>query len=421
MTSSSERSGRAGPVPRTLGAPLALAGIRVADFTHFIAGPLCSMILGDLGAEVIKIEKRDGGDDFRRLPPKLTEQEGAPFLWCNRNKKSIALDLKRPDGIEVARAIIARSDILIENFSTGVMAKFGFDYATLAARDPRLIYASVSAYGRSGPLRNRAGFDPIVQAEAGFMSLNGDPAGAPVRAGPSIVDINTATMTSNAILAALFARQRLGRGQYIESALYDAAVTELGFHAMSYLASGREPIRSGNNSRDAVPCNSFDTADGPIFVDCATDRTWNKMAMFVMQRPDLASDPNYATAASRVTNRDTLVPMIAALLKTRPRAHWLHLMWEVGVPAGAINSLAQAFSSDEMASRDVVHAIPHPVLGSVPNIRLPFTMEGTPLADPVAAPTLSQHAIEVLRDVVGYDRARIEALLASGVVARPTV
>jgi formyl-CoA transferase len=378
------------------------------------------MILGDLGAEVIKIEKTEGGDDFRRLGPPVTEQEGAPFLWCNRNKKSIALNLKHPEGLDIARDIVARSDVVVENFSTGVMARFGLDYKTVSAGNPKLIYASVSAYGRDGPLKNRVGFDPIVQAETGFISMNGDPNAAPVRALPSIVDINTATMTASAVLAALFSRERTGQGQYIESALYDTAVIQLGFQAMSFLYSGREPVRSGNNSPDPVPCAAFDTMDGAIYVDCTTDRTWNKMATTVLERPDLATHPDFENTFARVRNRDALMTILQDILKTKSRKHWLPLMWSAGVPAGAINSLTQAFGSDEMASRKIVQTVPHPAVGSVPNIRLPFQMSGTPLVDPVAAPCLSQHAVEILRDVLGRNPARIKALAASGAVALPT-
>jgi crotonobetainyl-CoA:carnitine CoA-transferase CaiB-like acyl-CoA transferase len=416
-----ERPTMVPPRPRAEGAPLALAGIRVADFSHFIAGPLCSMILADMGAEVIKIEKAGGGDDFRRIPPAVTEQEGAAYLWANRNKKSIALDLKQPDARRIAREIVDRSDVVLENFSTGVMARFGLDYATVAENNPRLIYASVSAYGRDGALRDRLGFDPIAQAESGFMSMNGEPHQGALRTGPSIMDMSTAMMTTNAVLAALFARERLGRGQFIENALFDTAVTMVGFHAMNYLVSGDEPSRSGNNSRDTVPTAAFDTADGPIYVACANDRTWHRMATLVLERPDLAEHPNYAATRERTRNRDALIAIVADILRTRPRAHWLARMREAGVPAGAINSIAEAFGSEEMAARGMVHAIPHPVVGQVPNIRLPIRLHGTPLADPVAAPCLSQNAVEILRDVLGYDAARIEAAIGSGAVVAPEV
>ena len=418
MPAKPARPSLSAPTPRQAGAPLALAGIRVADFSHFIAGPLCSMILGDLGAEVIKIEKPDG-DDFRRLRPPVTEQEGAPYLWCNRNKKSIALNLKLPEARTIAREIVDKSDILIENFATGVMARFGLDYETVAAANPRLIYASASAYGRDGALKDRIGFDPIAQGESGFMSMNGQPDRVGVRAGPSVMDMSAAMVTTNAILAALFARERLGRGQFVESALFDTAVNMVGFHAISYLATGIEPSRFGNNSRDTVPCNALDTADHPIFVDCANDRTWHRFASLVLRRPDLAENPDYAKTPERLRNRDRLMTIVQDIVRGKPRAWWLPLMREAGVPAGAINSIAEAFASDEMADRDLVHAIPHPVVGSVPNIRLPFRLHGTPLADPVAAPGLSQHAVEILRDVLGYDATRIERLAISGAVVMP--
>jgi crotonobetainyl-CoA:carnitine CoA-transferase CaiB-like acyl-CoA transferase len=417
----SQKPGRpqlSAPPPRPSDAPLALAGIRVADFSHFIAGPLCSMILGDLGAEIIKIEKPDG-DDFRRLRPPVTAHEGAPYIWCNRNKKSIALNLKQPEALEVARQIVARSDILIENFSTGVMARFGLDYETVSATNPRLIYASASAYGRSGALKDRIGFDPITQAESGFMSMNGYPDRVGVRAGPSVMDMSTAMVTTNAILAALFARERLGRGQLVETALFDTAVSMLGFHATAYLYSGVEPTRFANNSRDTVPCNALDTADEPIFVDCASDRTWHRFASAVLERPDLAEHPDYARTPERLRNRDTLMVIVQDIIRTRPRAWWLPRMREAGVPAGAINSISEAFASAEMAERELVHSIPHPRVGSVPNIRSPFRMHGTPLADPVAAPGLSQHAVEIMRDALGYDTAKIAALTKCGAVVMP--
>jgi crotonobetainyl-CoA:carnitine CoA-transferase CaiB-like acyl-CoA transferase len=419
MSSKPERPALSPPKPRPQGAPLALAGIRVADFSHFIAGPMCSMILADLGAEVIKIEKAEGGDDFRRLRPAVTEHEGAPYLWTNRNKKSIALDLKQPEARLAAREIIDRSDVVLENFSTGVMAKFGLDYATVAAANPMLIYASVSAYGRDGALRDRLGFDPITQAESGFMSMNGEPDRVGYRTGPSIMDMSTAMMTSNAVLAALFARERLGRGQFIENALFDTAVTMVGFHGLNYLVSGDEPSRVGNNSRDTVPTAAVETADGPIYIACANDRTWHRLAVQVLERPDLAEHPDYAKTPERVRNRDTLMAIVGGILQTRPRAWWLPKMRAAGVPAGAINSIAEAFGSAEMAARGMVHAIPHPVVGTVPNIRLPFQLHGTPLADPVAAPGLGQNAMEVLRDLLGYDATRIEQLMQSGAVLRP--
>ena len=403
-------------VPRPADAPLALAGIRVADFSHFIAGPMCSMILADLGAEVIKIEKADGGDDFRTLRPKVTDDTGGPFLAMNRNKRSIAIDLKQASGVAVARDIVAKSDVLLENFSSGVMDKFGLGYESMAALNPRLIYCSVSAYGRSGPLKDRLGFDPITQAESGFMSLNGEPERPGMRAGPSIMDMSTAMMTCNAVLGALFARERLGKGQYIENALFDTAVTMVGFHGLNYLVSGVEPTRFGNASTDTVPTAAFETSDRPIFVCCANDRTWNRLAARVLDRPDLADNPLYATTAGRIQNRTEILAIVAGILARESRAHWLGRMREAGVPGGAIASVAEAFGSAEMRDRGMVSAIPHPTAGTVPNIRLPFRMAGTPLADPVAAPGLGEHSDAVLRGVLGYGDADVARLRASGAV-----
>ena len=416
MSAKPERPILSAPPPRPPAAPLALSGIRVADFSHFIAGPLCSMILADMGAEVIKIEKTDGGDDFRSLRPKVTETEGAPYLWTNRNKKSVALDLKQPEARKIARDIVDKSDIVLENFSTGVMAKFGLDYGTVSAANPRLIYCSISAYGRDGDLKDRLGFDPITQAESGFMSMNGDPERVGLRAGPSIMDMSTATMTANAVLAALFARERTGQGQFVENALFDTAVTMVGFHALNYLIGGDEPTRFGNNSKDTVPTAALDTADGPIFVACANDRTWQRMAIQVLERPDLAVHPDYAKTPERTFHRDTLMTIVREIIATRPRAYWLPRMREAGVPAGAINSIAEAFGSEEMKARGMVHRIPHPEAGSVPNIRLPFKLHGTPLADPIAAPGLGQHTAEILRDLLGYDAAAIDAARRSGAI-----
>ena len=404
------------PTPRPAGAPLALSGIRVADFSHFIAGPLCSMILADLGAEVIKIEKADGGDDFRSLRPKVSEDQGGPFLAMNRNKRSIAIDLRQAGGVAVARDIVAKSDVLLENFSTGVMEKFGLGYEAMAAINPRLVYCSVSAYGRSGPLKDRLGFDPITQAESGFMSLNGEPDRPGLRAGPSIMDMSTAMMTCNAILAALFARERLGKVQYIENALFDTAVTMVGFHGVNYLVSGIEPTRFGNASTDTVPTAAFETADRPIFVCCANDRTWNRLAGRVLDRPDLADNAAYATTAGRIQHRDEILAIVGRLLAAKDRAHWLGRMREAGVPGGAIASVAEAFASQVMADRGLLSEIPHPTAGTVPNVRLPFRMAGTPLADPVAAPALGQHSEAVLRDVLAYEDAAIAGLRASGAV-----
>ena len=404
------------PRPRPADAPLALAGIRVADFSHFLAGPVCSMILGDLGAEVIKIEKIDGGDDFRRVGPFVTPQEGGPFLFGNRNKHSIALDLKQPDGVHIAREIVRRSDVLVENFSSDVMDKFGLGYTAMAEINPRLIYCSVSAYGRSGALKDRMGFDPVTQAESGYMSMNGHPEDPGMRSGPSIIDMSTGMMASNAVLAALFARERLGIGQFIDCTLFDQAVTMTGFHAMNYLLSGVVPPRFGNNSRDTVPTAAFETADRPLYITCSNDRTYQRLVGQALARPDLAEHPDFVTNKMRVQNRDRLLAVVGDIFRTDIRASWLPKLRAAGVPAGPINNLAEAFGSAEMKARGLVSGLPHTSGATVPNISLAFRLYGTPLADPVAAPGFGQHTTEILHDLLGYSQLEIDELGRRGVV-----
>lgn len=403
------------PSPRPAGAATALAGIRVLDFTHFIAGPVATMFLGDMGAEVIKIEKMGRGDDFRGFGPQRAGM-GPPFVWCNRNKKSVALDLTKPEGQQIARELAATADVVAENFSAGVMDRFGLGYESLAADNPRLVYCAVSAYGRSGPHAGRLGFDPIAQAESGFISLTGFPDRDPVRSGPSIMDTSTAMMACNTILGALMARERQGKGQYCEVSLFDTAVQMSGFHAMHYLMTGAVPERFGNASKDSAPTDVFQAADGPIYITCANDRTFQRLVRDVLARPDLAEHADYADLRTRAVNKDALAAILRPLFAAEPRAALLARMLKAGVPAGEVRSLDEVYASSEIRDRHRASAIPFAGGGTVPNIAPPFQFRDTPIVDPQAAPLLGQHTAEVLSGVLGYDDARIKGLAEAGAI-----
>jgi crotonobetainyl-CoA:carnitine CoA-transferase CaiB-like acyl-CoA transferase len=401
-------------VSRPPGQETPLRNLRIADFSHFIAGPLATMILADMGAEVIKIESAGTGDNFRSYPPYIGG-ESVPYLWVNRNKKSVALDLKTREGRAVALDIVARSDIVVENFSTGVMERLGLDYATLSRDNPGLIYASVSSYGRSGPYANRIGFDPVVQAESGFISMNGDPAQEPgFRAGPSVMDIATAMMTANAIQGAWIARLRTGRGQRVETTMIETAINMLGNFSLSYLATGVSPTRFGNTQATAAPVGAFETATGQIYLACANDRTFQRLARDVLLDPALADDPAYATSAGRRDNQQRLIADIRLRLKQLDRDTWLARMHEAGVPCGAIRTVGEAMDAPEIRELGLVSGIAHPTLGTIPNVGLGMHFSQTPVADPVAAPLLGADTDAVLRDVLGYAAERIAELRAQG-------
>lgn len=401
----------------TPSAASALGGFRVVDFTHFIAGPFCSMILGDLGADVIKIENADaGGDSMRAFEPRL-EGESAAFLWTNRNKRSITLNLANADARRIAVELIAKADVLVENFSAKVMSQFGLDYESMSKINPRLVYCSISAYGREGSLADRTGLDPVVQAESGFMGLNGDEETGPLRTGPSVMDMSTGMMASNAILAALVSRASTGRGQRVGVALFDVAVTMLGFHAMNFLASRKVPRRFGNNSLDTAPTGVFQASDGPIYLVASNDKLFRRLVTMAFDRPDLADLSEYATNSSRIANRKQLFAEINVILGRASRAHWLTKLRAASVPAGEVRELDEAMSSDEVRQRKLVSEIAHPKAGTVPNIASPLTLWGTPIVAPKAAPMLGEHTRQVLAEL-GRSEEQMAALDKSGVLGK---
>lgn len=394
----------------------ALQGLRVVDFTHFVAGPLATMTLADFGADVIKVEAPVRGDDFRHYPtvdPELPAQ-GGPFLWVNRNKKSLALDMKSPAGLAIAKDLIAQADVLVENFSSGVMERFGLDYETCTKLNPRLIYCSVSAYGREGPYADRLGFDPIAQAESGFISMNGYADRQGVRTGAAVMDVATAMTATNAILLALLARQRDGKGQRLEIALIDTAILMTGFGAMQHLTTGYEPQRNGNTSPDTCPSGVFLSQDKPFYINCGNDKIYQRLFEQVLGRADLAHDPVLSQRVGRLQNRERLFEIMHEAFAEQPWSHWAPLLRAANVPHGQVKTLGEALASDEVRSRGLVTRIPHPVKGWIPNIGTPIRMSRTPAVMPVAAPAVGCDTQAVLEDVLHYDDARIDALRAAG-------
>jgi formyl-CoA transferase len=401
--------------PRVAGAPTALDGLLVVDFTRVVAGPACTQTLADFGAEVIKIENPDGGDDTRHYEHADLAGESAAYVSLNRNKHSIALDFTRPEGCDVARELIARADVVVENFSAGVMKRFGLDYDSVAPSNPKMIYCAISAYGRQGPFAARPGFDPITQAESGFMSLNGFADGPPVRTGTPIVDYATGMSACNAILLALLARDRLGRGQYVEVALFDVALSMTGFYGMAHLMTGANYSRQGNSPNGSPSVGLYEASDAPFYIACANDRLYRRLVIEVLGRPDLASGPEFADRRKRTANKEKLRAILTEIFAKDVSENWVAKMKAANIPVGFLRTVEQAFNSPEVRQRHRLNQIPHPSAGSVPNIEPPIRLGLTPLVDPVAAPLLGEHTRHVLRNTLGYDDGRIAALAEAGV------
>jgi crotonobetainyl-CoA:carnitine CoA-transferase CaiB-like acyl-CoA transferase len=395
-------------------APGALDGVRVIDFTRVVAGPFGTQILADLGAEVIKIEHPGRGDDTRfTIPNPALGGESAFFLSLNRGKQSVAIDLASEAGRAVALDLIATADVLVENFTGSVMRRFQLDYPSLRERFPRLIYCSVSAYGRSGRNADAAGYDSPLTAEAGAMSLNAYAGQAPVLGGAPYTDLTTALNATIGILAALHARTRDGMGQQVDAAMFDSALANLSFKGYEFLASGREPAPYPRQS--SMPRGQFDTADGGVTLSCVGDKMFRALCLQVVERPEWLEDPRYATAAERERHGEAFLDAFRAILRGEPSAVWSERCKRAGVPCGAIRTPGQALLSDEALERELVFDIPHPTAGTAPVIAQPFRLSATP-ARYRAPPLLAQHTGEVLRDLLGYAPERIEALAASGAI-----
>lgn len=405
---------------RPAGADLVLQGTRVVDFTHYIAGPLATMILADMGAEVVKIEAPGKGDDFRQYPPIVPEfGGGAPWVWTNRNKRSIALNLKSPEGLSAVRDLIAKADVVVENFSTGVMERLGLDYERCREINPQIIFCSISAYGRTGSFSDRLGFDPIAQAESGFISMNGYDDREGVRALSPVMDIGTALMTSNALLGALVARGRTGEGQYVEVSLFDSAVFMTGYAPMQQIFSGKEPKRGGNTSPDSCPSGAFKAKDRAFLINCGNTQIFQRLMTQVLEMPEVAANPAYATNTDRNARRDEIFSLLQAKFSEQPWSYWSERMLKANIPCGVLRTVGEAIRSPVAQEREIITRVAHPELGWVPNVSLPIRYSEMPLADPVLAPRIGEHTEAVLSDWLDYDQEHLQRLAEKGAFGKP--
>ena len=393
-----------------------LEAIKVLDLTRVVAGPYCTMILGDMGADVIKVEHPKNGDDSRGFAPPYQGDQAAYYLSVNRNKRSLTLDLKSPKGQDILWQLIEGSDVLVENFRPGVMARLGFRYEDVARRNKGIVYCSISGFGQTGPQRDRPGYDVIVQAESGIMDLTGPADGAPHKVGTSIADLVTGQTAVNGILASLLVKNTTGQGQFIDISMLEATSALLTFNASIYFATGQAPKRRGNGHATIVPYEAFETSDKAwVNLGVANDSLWKRFCTLV-GRDDLQNDPRFALAPDRVANRDVLVPIVAELMRSRPRDTWIRELEAAGIPAAAIRTVAEVCESDVLRARDMIAEMTHATAGPVKGIKSPLHMSGSPLDRYVAPPILGEHSDEILRERCGFGDEEIATLRRESVI-----
>lgn len=390
----------------------ALAGIRVIDLTRVLAGPLCTMMLGDMGADIIKIEPPGSGDDTRRWGPPFIANELAYFLGVNCNKRSLTLNLAAEEGRLVLSALLKNADVVIDNFKIGTMEKWGFDDAWYELNAPRVVRCAITGYGSSGPKAALPGYDFILQAESGLMSICGDVDGGPTKYGVAIVDVCTGMLACNAVLAGLNARYRTNKGQKVEVSLYETSIAMLVNVASSYLVSGNDAGRYGNGHPSIVPYTTYRTSDQMIAVAVGNDGQFRKFSE-ALSRPEWVSDPRFASNSSRVENRQVLDKLVADVLASQSAEFWLGTLKAVGIPCGMINTVAQALQDTHTQARAMVETVAHPTAGSVKILGIPLKFSDTPASIRAAPPTLGQHSDEILQRMLGYDAGGIARLRAN--------
>ena len=391
-----------------------LHGITVLDFTRVLSGPYATMVLGDMGARVIKLEHPGRGDDTRRWGPPFLGDESAYFLSVNRNKESVAIDFKTAGGREVVERLLAKADVVVENFRPGTLDALGLDAAAVRARFPKIIYCSISGYGQTGPRREEPGYDAVMQAEGGLMSITGAADGPPYRLGVAIVDIVSGMFASQGVLAALIARGTTGVGQVVDIGMFDSTAALLTYQAGNYFTTGEAPGRLGNRHPTIAPYETFATADGDLALAVGNDSLWQAFCRAAGLH-DLADDSRFETNALRLANYEALKPRLVAVFATRPRAEWAALLLEAGVPCGAVRSVEEVFQDPQTIAREMVQSVSHATLGSVKVTGVPVKLSATPGSVRTGPPTLGQHTAAVLSEL-GYEAAAIDALYASGAV-----
>ncbi|MGW3290490.1 CaiB/BaiF CoA transferase family protein [Streptomyces sp. NPDC001002] len=394
----------------------ALAGIRVLDLSRILAAPLATQMLADLGAEVIKVERPGTGDDSRTYGPPFAPgtDTAAFYLSCNRNKRSVTINHATAEGQELVRSLAARSDVLVENFRAGTLAKYGLDHESLLALNPRLVYLSVTGFGQTGPYAGRPGYDGIFQAMSGMMSVSGHP-DEPMKVGVSMVDILTGLYASTAVLAALRHRDATGEGQFVDLSLLDCGLASLSHFAMNYLVSGEVPRRRGNGGYGGIPSQAFHCADKPLFLVAGNDKQFAAFCA-AADRTDLLQDPRFATTSARITHREEILPVLDAIMRTRTRDDWLALLDEHDVPAGPFNEMPEVFADPQIRHRGMLVEIDDPVSGPLPLLANPIRLTATPVEGYAPPPALGEHTAEVLRGLAGVTEDQLAGLRARGVV-----
>ncbi|OGN92407.1 MAG: formyl-CoA transferase [Chloroflexi bacterium RBG_13_48_10] len=393
-----------------------LDGVRVLDLSRVLAGPYCTMMLADLGADIIKIEAPGIGDDTRHWGPPFSQGgESAYFLCVNRNKRSLTLNLKSDQGIQILQELIRKSDILVENFRVGTLEKWGLSYEALQLLRPGLIYCTITGYGYTGPYRNLAGYDFIIQAQGGVMSITGPEEGEPYKVGVAIADITAGLFACNAILAALFDRQRTGNGQRIDISLLDSQVAWLANVGSNYLISGQKPHRYGNAHPNIVPYQTFKASDGYFALGIGNDNQWKQFCERT-GKPEWAQDIRFSTNASRVKHRKTLVPLLEQLFLQSEVAHWLSILEAVGVPCGPINSIDQVLDDPQVLAREMVIQVPHPSAGSIRMVASPLKIPTAPVVVRFPPPMLGEHTEQILHDLLGVNQTGIDELRIAQVI-----